>query len=302
MKLGAERLGRYISRFGFGQTLGAGLPRRDRRHRLEPGAARRERARLGVDGLSGRRHAAADGDRGQLDRQRRASCSSRASSARSSRTATAMEVPHKVRAPRRSTPETAATLTTIMEAGRRARHREERAQIRRATRSPARPGRPRNWSTATTQKSDYNASFVGFVPSRKPALTILVVIDSPHGEGLLRRRGLGARVQADRRSRAAAISASARPSTRRRRCSSRATIRPTMARPHPVTAPSGRAAAARAGSHGLMPDLRGLSAREALRTLTRIGLTAAHERRRLRRRAAPGRGQRAGRSERSRAR
>ena len=29
--------------------------------------------------------------------------------------------------------------------------------------------------------SDYNASFVGFVPSRKPALAIIVVIDSPHG-------------------------------------------------------------------------------------------------------------------------
>ena len=29
--------------------------------------------------------------------------------------------------------------------------------------------------------TDYNTSFVGFVPSRKPALTIIVVIDSPHG-------------------------------------------------------------------------------------------------------------------------
>ena len=29
-------------------------------------------------------------------------------------------------------------------------------------------------------KSDYNASFVGFVPSRKPAVVIVVVIDSPH--------------------------------------------------------------------------------------------------------------------------
>ena len=60
------------------------------------------------------------------------------------------------------------------------------AQARRrfpATRSPARPGPPRSSSTATTQKSDYNASFVGFIPSRKPALTILVVIDSPHGNG-----------------------------------------------------------------------------------------------------------------------
>ena len=32
-------------------------------------------------------------------------------------------------------------------------------------------------------KSEYYASFVGFVPSRKPALTIIVVIESPHGNG-----------------------------------------------------------------------------------------------------------------------
>ena len=32
-------------------------------------------------------------------------------------------------------------------------------------------------------KSEYNASFVGFLPSRQPALTIIVVIDSPHGNG-----------------------------------------------------------------------------------------------------------------------
>ena len=31
--------------------------------------------------------------------------------------------------------------------------------------------------------SDYNASFVGFVPSRKPVFTIIVVIDSPHAKG-----------------------------------------------------------------------------------------------------------------------
>ena len=28
--------------------------------------------------------------------------------------------------------------------------------------------------------SDYNVSFVGFVPSRKPVFTIVVVVDSPH--------------------------------------------------------------------------------------------------------------------------
>ena len=28
---------------------------------------------------------------------------------------------------------------------------------------------------------DYNGSFVGFIPSQRPAVTILVVLDSPHG-------------------------------------------------------------------------------------------------------------------------
>src|SRR6185436_1147489 len=31
--------------------------------------------------------------------------------------------------------------------------------------------------------TNYNASFVGFVPSRSPELTIIVVIDSPHAKG-----------------------------------------------------------------------------------------------------------------------
>ena len=47
------------------------LPRREPRHRLESRATRSERARVGLDGVSGRRHAAADGGRGQLGRQRR---------------------------------------------------------------------------------------------------------------------------------------------------------------------------------------------------------------------------------------
>ena len=63
--LGADRLGVYINRFGFGQVARARLPRRELRHCLEPGAARPKRARVDVDGLSGRRHAAADGDRDQ---------------------------------------------------------------------------------------------------------------------------------------------------------------------------------------------------------------------------------------------
>ena len=52
----------------------------------------------------------------------------------------------------------------------------------RASPSRARPGRRRRWSMAATRRH-YNASFVGFVPSRDPKLAIIVVIDSPRAKG-----------------------------------------------------------------------------------------------------------------------
>ena len=51
--------------------------------------------------------------------------------------------------------------------------------------------------------SDYNASFVGFVPSRTPRFTIVVVVDSPHQRVGLRRRRGGADLQAHQRGDAA---------------------------------------------------------------------------------------------------
>jgi len=76
--------------------------------------------------------------------------------------------------------ETAATLTSIMEEVVN-RGTAKRAQI---------PGYTIAGKTGTASKlvnghyshTDNNASFVGFVPSRNPALTIVVVVDSPHGE------------------------------------------------------------------------------------------------------------------------
>src|SRR4029453_8142311 len=91
-----------------------------------------------------------------------------------------LEVPHTVLRDAITT-ETAATLTTIME-----------QVVERGTAKAAQiPGYTIAGKTGTAaklenghyQKSDYNASFVGFLPSRKPRLMILVVIDSPHGNG-----------------------------------------------------------------------------------------------------------------------
>jgi cell division protein FtsI (penicillin-binding protein 3) len=121
--------------------------------------------------------------------------------------------------------------------------------------------------------SDYYASLVGFFPSRNPVATLIVVIDSPHGHGYY-----GGPIAGPVFQRVA-----------------EATLRhlgvpPTLNAPPPVlvtrqsehpeiqTAQSDREASiVQVGTNGDvhdLPDLRGLSAREALRVLTKIGLTA----------------------------
>ena len=128
-------------------------------------------------------------------------------------------------------------------------------------------------------KRDYNGSFVGFIPSRNPVVTILVVLDSPHGphgyyggnvsapifkhiaEATLRYLGVGPTLNpappvlvARRDEMAGAAGAS----------NSRAEEPPIV---RVVTD----------GPRGTMPDLQGMSAREALRKLVKLGLTARVE-------------------------
>ena len=137
--------------------------------------------------------------------------------------------------------------------------------------------------TGTAQKvvdgrysnSDYNVSFVGFVPSRKPAFTIVVVVDSPHGvppyggtvaapifqriaEAALRHRGVAPTINADPPLLVA----------RREQPLERPTSGP-LEMPAIVTLTG-----TSSGSTPLFPDLRGLGARDALRMLAGLGMTA----------------------------
>ena len=117
-----------------------------------------------------------------------------------------------------------------------------------------------------------NVSFVGFVPSRKPALTIIVMVDSPRVGG-----DTGGAIAAPIFKRIADASL--------RQLGVTPTINPVppviVARnqPAPVTpaaavgTPNVVAIPASMTETGL-PDLRGMSAREALRELARLGLTA----------------------------
>ncbi len=125
--------------------------------------------------------------------------------------------------------------------------------------------------------SEYNASFVGFVPSRDPAVAIVVVIDSPHGpnryfggtvsapifkriaESTLRYLGVGQTINPI-------------PPVLVARHEDDSAGPPNLADgPSAVDAP---AVSLVSDGPGTMPDLRGLSAREALHKMLRLGLTA----------------------------
>jgi cell division protein FtsI (penicillin-binding protein 3) len=128
--------------------------------------------------------------------------------------------------------------------------------------------------------SEYNASFVGFVPSRDPAIAIVVVIDSPHGPN----RYFGGTVSAPIFERIAEATL--------RYMGIGQTINPLPAVLVPrhddggsgvTTVPSASitdgpetatVSLVSDGPPGTMPDLRGLSAREALRRMMRLGLSA----------------------------
>ena len=178
-------------------------------------------------------------------------------------------VPAKV-VRRTVSPETASTLTGIME-----------QVVERGTAKAARiEGYTIAGKTGTAAKSipggysntDYNVSFVGFVPSRKPAFAVVVVIDTPRSdvtsyggtiaapifkriaEASLRHLGVGPNLNAP-------------PPVLVTRQDDRRAIQPARA----ILGPDRIIAPARMG---VMPDLRGLSARDAVQVLGRIGMRA----------------------------
>jgi len=177
-------------------------------------------------------------------------------------------------------PDTAASMTAIMEGVVSEDHgTAPKAQI---------PGFTVAGKTGTAAKlvaghyshSEYNASFVGFAPSRDPAVAIVVVIDSPHGPN----RYFGGTVSAPIFKRIAeatlrymGVGQTVNP------------IPPVLVARHDDTASGASAISSAAGTDGpetptvslvsdgppgTMPDLRGLSAREALRRMMRLGLAA----------------------------
>jgi cell division protein FtsI (penicillin-binding protein 3) len=270
LRLGPERLGRYVSRFGFGQPLGPDFRGESPGIVWDP--SRLDQSALasvsmgyqvGVTPLQMATAVSSVANGGSLVEPRVV----RAFIKDGRRLAIAPKIIRKT-----VSPGTIAELTMMME-GVVDRGTAKSAQIAGYT-IAGKTGTAAKLVNGHYSKSDYNASFVGFVPSRQPALTVIVVIDSPHGAGYT--GGVVAAPIFKRIAEAALRQLGIAP-----------TINPMppvlAARHEPAPAPVVQRPAGQPDvveavivppQPGVMPDLRGLSAREALRALTRIGATA----------------------------
>jgi membrane peptidoglycan carboxypeptidase len=169
-------------------------------------------------------------------------------------------------------PATAAELTTMME-----------GVVERGTATAAKlPGFTIAGKTGTAKKlvngvysrTDFNASFVGFLPSRAPVVTILVMIDSPHAgiyyggavaapifkriaEATMQYLGVSPSINPP-----PALLVAHRPEPPEVRTAT--PVSPAMVMP-------GRPGTAGNGTE--LPDMRGLGLREAIRLLARLGVT-----------------------------
>ena len=271
LRLGPERLGRYVSRFGFGQPVGPDF-------RGESPGIVWNPSRLDASALAS---VSMGYQVGVTPLQMAAAVSSVANGG-------SLLAPRVVRAfikdgrrhpvapkvvRRTISSRTAAELTAIMEAVVE-RGTAKAAQIEGYT-IAGKTGTAAKLVNGRYSKSEYNASFVGFVPSRNPALAIIVVIDSPRAVGYyggtvaapifkriaeasLRHLGVAPNINAEPPVLAAAVTEETAP----------AAVRPGAVRPDVVHTLIKEVAP------GTMPDLRGLSAREASRVLARIGASA----------------------------
>ena len=272
LRLGPERMGLYIRRFGFGRRSSPDFPGEGAGIVWDPAkltdsalASVSMGYQVGVTPLQMVAAVSSIANGGELFEPRIVG----AVIADGTRT----PVPHKV-VRRAVSAGTAALLTEIME-----------QVVERGTGTRAKvPGFTTAGKTGTSQKvvngrystSDYNASFVGFIPSRQPVFAIVVVIDSPHGKNLYYGGSVAAPIF-QRIADAALRHQGVRPSinaappvlvARHEGPRERPTSGPAEL-PAIVTLSGGTT-----GSAAVFPDLRGLGARDALRLLARIGMTA----------------------------
>ena len=272
MRVGPERLGDYIARFGFGQAIAPdfrgvspGIVWNPEKLDASALASVSMGYQVGVTALQMVTAASVVANGGHLIEPRvvRAFI----------KDGRRVEVPHK-ELRRAISAETAAEMTDIME---QVVDHGTATRVKIAGYTIAgKTGTAHKLVNGRYSNTEYNASFVGFLPSRDPAVAIIVVMDSPHGPNSY----YGGTVSAPifkRIAEAALTYLGVGPNLNapppvlvaRRDPNQDADITLTLAKA--AEALTARAAPARSG---LMPDLRGLSARDALRVLSWVGMTA----------------------------
>jgi cell division protein FtsI (penicillin-binding protein 3) len=263
-RIGSDRMLRYVRRFGFGTRLSPDLPGEQSGivwSDLNDGALASVSMgyQIGVTPLQMAAAVSSIANGGRLLRPRVV----RAIAKGGRRQVIAPEVIRRTVAP-----ETAATLTAIME-GVVDRGTAKVSRIDGYT-IAAKTGTSAKLENGTYSKQKYMASIVGFLPSRRPAVTVLVVIDTPQAGGYYGGPVAG---PVFKRITEAAIRHIGLPRTidpeqpvmiARRDAAHMTTVKfgiSTVSANGPAPGPD-----------GVMPDLRGMGARAAVRTLARVGL------------------------------
>jgi cell division protein FtsI/penicillin-binding protein 2 len=265
LKVGAERFSRYVQRFGFGQKLlpnslgqSAGIVFPLKAITDTALASMAMGYQISVTPLQMANAVSAVANGGTLYEPHLV----RATVREGVRTDVAPKALHEA-----INAETAATLTTIME-----------DVVRRGTGTKAQlMGYQVAGKTGTAYKAlptggysntDYNASFVGFVPSRRPALAIVVVVDTPRG-GVY----FGGDVAAPIFKRIAEASLQYLGVARTLNPAPSIVVAADDAAPEIIPTRIGLTVPQPSDlSH--MPDVRGLTMREAVRILGQVGLQA----------------------------
>jgi cell division protein FtsI (penicillin-binding protein 3) len=267
-EVGTDRLSRFVRRFGFGQAVSPDFPGENRgivwdRSKWTDSALASVSMgyQVGVTPLQMAAAVGAVANRGEYVQPRVLRAVYRGGRR--------LSIAPKI-AGRPISANTAAVLTTIME-----------QVVERGTGTLAQiPGYTIAGKTGTANKlvngrysNETYASFVGFAPSRNPAIAVIVVIDTPRGNN----GHFGGSVAAPifrRITEAALLYLGVAPTIN--------PAAPVLAAPR--TPEPARAAAAGAqeplvdliadGGLGTVPDVRGLSARDATRRLARAGFAA----------------------------
>ena len=268
LTLGRERLGAYARKFGFGRTLSPDFPGETAGIVWEPASLDNSALasmsigyQVGVTPLQMATAVSAVANGGDLLQPRVVRAMTR-DGRRVDVTPTVLG--------RAVSGDTAATLTAIME------QIVERgtatfAQVEGYT-IAGKTGTAAKLVNGRYSNTDYYASFVGFLPSRNPVATILVVIDSPRAHGYYGGPVAGPvfqRIaQATLRHLAVAPTLNAPPPVLVARHTQGPEFHPVRASRIPAIVP-----VAAAGSPLDLPDFRGLGARDALRLATQIGMT-----------------------------